>query len=132
MSALYILGRGAPFCLLYPLTHISKTKKEKFFHRFLDMFMDMREEYIFLPRNMHELNKTSKWYSAVELPGACGSIDVVHVKWSNCPAGDHNPAKGKEGYPSLRFQCISDFNRRILGIYGPQFGSTNDKLLKLI
>jgi hypothetical protein len=47
MSALYILGTGTPFCLLYPLTHISKTKIEKFFHRFLYMFMDMHEEYIF-------------------------------------------------------------------------------------
>ena len=76
---------------------------------------------------MCELDKTSKWYSNVGLPGACGSIEVVHVKWSNCPAGDHNCAKGKEGYPSLGFQCISDFNRKILGVYGPQFGSTNDK-----
>ena len=75
---------------------------------------------------MSELNKTSKWYSAVGFPGACGSIDVVHVKWLNCPAGDHNP-KVKEGYPSLGFQCILDFNRRILGVHGPQFGSTNDK-----
>jgi hypothetical protein len=91
------------------------------------MFMDMREEYIYMPRNMRELNKTSKWYSAVGLPGAIGSIDVVHVKWSNCSAGDHKRAKGKEGYPSLGFQCISDFNRRILGVYGPQFRSTNDK-----
>ncbi len=76
---------------------------------------------------MSELHKTSKWYSAVGLPGACGSIDVVHVKWLNRPAGDHNHAKGKEGYPSLGFQCILDFIRRILGVYGPQFGSTIDK-----
>ena len=90
MSALYILGTGAPFRSLYPLTHISKTEIEKFFLRFLDMFIHMREEYIYMPRNMRELNKTSNWYSAVGLPGACGSIDVVHVKWSNCPAGDFN------------------------------------------
>jgi hypothetical protein len=54
-------------------------------------------------------------------------MDVVHVKWSNCPAGDFNRAKGKEGYPTLAFQCITDFNRRILGVYGPQFGTKNDK-----
>jgi hypothetical protein len=39
----------------------------------------------------------------------------------------HNHAKGKEGYPSLGFQCILNFNRRILGVYDPQFGSTNTK-----
>ncbi len=25
------------------------------------------------------------------------------------------------------FQCITDFNHRVQGIYGPQFGSHNDK-----
>jgi hypothetical protein len=33
----------------------------------------------------------------------------------------------KEGYPTLGFQCITDFNRRILAVYGPQFGVENDK-----
>ena len=61
------------------------------------------------------------------LPGCCGSMDVVHVKWSSCPTGNHNRAKGKGGYPSLAFQCITDFNRRILAVYGPQFGTRNDK-----
>ncbi len=56
-------------------------------------------------------------------------MDVVHVKWSSCPTGDHNRAKGKGGYPSLVFQCITDFNLRILAIYGPQpqFGTRNGK-----
>jgi hypothetical protein len=89
--------------------------------------MDMRDEYICMPKNLTELSKILKWYSAVGLPGACGSMDVVHVKWSNCPAGDHNRSKGEEGYPTLGFQCITDFNRRILAVDGPQFGAVNDK-----
>jgi hypothetical protein len=59
-------------------------------------------------------------------PLFCGSVDVVHVKWSFCPAGDFNRVKGMESFPSLGFQCITDFNRRILSIYGPHFGSRND------
>ena len=62
----------------------------------------------------------------VQQPGCCGSVDVVHVKWCHCPAGDFNRAKGKETFPSLGFQCITDFNRRILSVYGPHFGSRND------
>jgi hypothetical protein len=54
-------------------------------------------------------------------------MDEVHVKWANCPTGNHNRPKGKEGYPTLACQCLTDFNRRILAIYGPQFGSRNDK-----
>ena len=119
MSALYILGTGAGFRMVYSLTHISVSKIEKFFHCFLDIFMDMQYEYISLPLNLTALTKISKWYSAVGLPGACGSMDVVHVKWSNFPAGDHNRAKGKEGYTMLGFQCITDFNWLILAVRTP-------------
>ncbi len=52
-----------------------------------------------------------KRYEEMGLPGAMGSVDVVHVKWSNCPSGDYNRAKGMESYPSLGFECISDFDR---------------------
>ncbi len=89
--------------------------------------MDMRDEYINLPQNIPEMLRVTRCYDSVGLPGACGSMDVVHVKWSSCPAGDANRAKGKEGYPTLAFQCITDFNRRILAVYGPQFGTKNDK-----
>ena len=61
------------------------------------------------------------------MPGCCGSMDVVHVKSSACPTGDHNCAKGKESYPSLAFQWVTDFNLWILAVYGPQFGTRNDK-----
>ena len=66
-------------------------------------------------------------YEEVQLPGAVRSMNVIIVKWSNCPAGDFNRAKGKESYPLLAFQCISNFNRWICHVFGPQFGSRNDK-----
>jgi hypothetical protein len=99
---------------------------QKFFYVFLDAIVDMKDEYVYMPRNITELNRVSNCYGMAGLPGCMGSIDVVHVKWSNCPAGDFNRAKGKETFPSLGFQCITDFNRRILSIYGPHFGSRND------
>ncbi len=52
---------------------------------------------------------------------------MVHVKWSACPTSNHNRTKGKTGYPSLGFQCITNFNRRIFAIHGPQFGKRNDE-----
>ena len=79
-----------------------------------------------MPRNLTALTNVESFYNAVGLPGCCGSVDVAHVKWSNYPAGDFNRAKGKESFPSLGFQCITDFNRRILSIYGPHFWSRND------
>jgi hypothetical protein len=60
------------------------------------------------------------------LPGDCGSVDLVHIKWGCCPTGDINRAKGKEGYPTFAYQCITDFNWRIIGIW-PNFWMTQDK-----
>ena len=66
-------------------------------------------------------------YTLVHLPGAGGSIGVVHLKWSACPAGAYNLCKGKEDYPTLAFEVISGFDREILGVSSVQFGTRNDK-----
>ena len=127
MSALYRLGNGNSFRQLRSMCHISVSEIRLFFSVFLDAMVEMKDEYVYLPRNVVELRRVSKCYEEVGLPGCCGSMDVVHVKWSMCPTGDHNRAKGKAGYPTLAFQCITDYNRRVIGIYGPQFGTRNDK-----
>jgi len=56
----------------------------------------------------------------------------VHVKRANCPAGDFNRSKIKDSYPSLAFECITDYDRRILRVFGPQFGSNKDKHIVMI
>jgi hypothetical protein len=126
MSALYILGRGTAFCSCRAMCHISTSRISMFFLKLLDAFMDMREDYIKLPGNVLELNRAPRLYASVSLPGACGLIDVVHIKWSSCTTGDCNRAKGKEGYTTLGFQVITNFNQRILGVYGPQFRTANN------
>jgi hypothetical protein len=132
MSTPHLLGRGASFCSCRALCHISMLEICKFLFIFLDAFMDMQEEYIELPGNVAELNRMTQLYASVGLPGACGSMDVVNIKWLSCPASDYNQAKGKEGYPTLGFQCITDFNWHILGVYGPQFRTANNKhILKM-
>ena len=132
MSMLHILAKGATFRNCCTLTHISTSEVRKLFFEFLDALVDMKDEYISLPENVAALTFVMKCYESVGLPGACGSMDLVHVKWSNCPAGDYNRVKGKEEYPSIAFQCITNYNHCILAIYGPQFGTRNDKeILKL-
>jgi hypothetical protein len=83
------------------LTHISTSEVCKFFLAFLDAIVDMKDEYIFLPAHVASLTCVMKCYESIGLPGACGLIDVVHVKWSKCPVGNYNRAKGKEGYPTM-------------------------------
>jgi hypothetical protein len=126
MTSLYLLGTGAGYRSCQPLCSISTSEVRKFFFLFLDAIVDMRNEQIAMPANLTELRRVEGTYNAIGLPGCCGSVDVVHVRWANCPAGDFNRAKGKESYPSLGFECITDFNRRIMSIYGPHFGSRND------
>ncbi len=53
-----------------------------FFHRFIDYFFENHKKYAYLPRDVNELKEVMGHYREVGLPGAMGSKDVVHVKWS--------------------------------------------------
>ena len=127
MSSLYILGHGASFRSLRPLCHMSKRDCTNFFHVFLDAMNNMRDEFIHMPKNVSELLPITKGYKESGLPGCCGSMDVMHVQWLQCPTGDMNRAKGKESFPTVAFECVTNFNRQILGVYGPHFEFRNDK-----
>lgn len=115
------------FRQLRTVTHICATDHSNFFLLFVRRMWSIRDEYISLPRDEEELEQIMRRYEEVGLPGAMGSLDVVHVKWSSCPAGDFNRCKGKEGFPTLGFECITDYDRKIIGVFGPQFGTQNDK-----
>jgi hypothetical protein len=127
MTVLYRLGTGASFCTCQALCSISISEVCKFFPSFLHPMHEMWDEYILLLTNITQLRRITKYYKEAGLPGCCRLMDVVHVKWSACPTGNHNRAKGKTGYPSLGFQCNTDFNCRIFAVYGPQFGTRNNK-----
>ncbi len=91
MLSLYLLGGGATICSCRALCYISVSNTRKFFFTFLDAFFyDMNCEYIKHPGTVDELNWVTHPYECVGLPGACGLMDVVHVKWSSCLAGDYN------------------------------------------
>ena len=127
MGTLNVLGHNNPFRVISSNTEMSFTVHLHFFHHFLDKMYSVRAEFIHLPRTRAELDEIMQRYAEKYIPGAGGSIDVVHMKWSACPAGDSNRAKGKEGYPTVAFEVISDFDRRILAISSIQFGTRNDK-----
>ncbi len=127
MTALYRLETQALFPTCQALCNISISGVCKFIPFFPHAMHEMRDEFILLVKNITQLCWITKYYKESGLPGCCRSMDVVHVKWSACPNGNHNCAKGKCGYPSLGFQCITNFNCKILAVYSPQFGTINDK-----
>jgi hypothetical protein len=120
-------GTMNSFRQLPTVTNICATDHNHFFLKFVRSMYNIRHEYISLPKTEEELSAIMRRYEEVGLPGAMGSLDVVHVKWSSCPSGDYNRCKGKEGFPTLGFKCITDYDRKILGVFGPQFGTQNDK-----
>ncbi len=123
------LGNGTQFCKLHAVSHISTTKHYHFFHKFLDKMCSIKGEWINLPQNKEELCHVAAVYDAEGLSGCYGSINVVHVKWGNCPAEDYSHSKGKETYPSIAWEVTTDSNHQIMSVFGPQFGTCNDKLI---
>lgn len=127
MGSLEHLGNRKPFKQFETHTNISSSHHESFFKKFLNCLVDNKEEWIYYPRTMQELRSVVSDYEECFLPGCGGSIDVVHCKWAACAAGDNVKATGKEGYPTLAFECITNHQLKIMGISCVQFGTRNDQ-----
>ena len=56
MSALFMLGNRASFCSLRSQINISMSASNVFLH-FIDAMVDMKDEFIYLPRNVGECPK---------------------------------------------------------------------------
>ena len=83
-SVLYLMATGAAFRCCKPLCGICTSEVLKFFYIFIEALVEMKDEYIYIPRNITELQHLSRDYNTAGLPGCVGSMDVVHVKWANC------------------------------------------------
>ena len=127
LGALKVIGHNTPFRTLQSDTDISNKEHHTFFKKFIDCMFSIKEDYICYPTTQEDLNEVMDCYADNYLPGCGGSIDAVHVKWSNCPAEDVNRAKGKEGFLSLGFEVVTGFDRQILGVSIAHFGAWNDK-----
>jgi hypothetical protein len=107
--------------------NISDKEHRLFFKKFIDCMFSIREDFICYPTTQDDFDKVMDRYAYNYLPRCGGSVDVVHVKWSNCPTEDVNQAKGKEGYLSLAFDVVTGFDRQVLGVSIAHFGTRNDK-----
>jgi hypothetical protein len=69
--------------------------------------MELKEMFVSIPKTIDELSQVASHYNAIGLSGACERMDMVQIiKWSCCPTGNFNCAKGRKGYPTLGFQAI--------------------------
>lgn len=127
---LRMVGRGVCFDDLEELSCIKSPTMHTFFHEFNRR---CREElypiHVRMPSNIEELMEIEAAYAAVGIPGACGSMDVVHIPLGACPHGLINVCTGKEGYPTLAYNVICDHSGRALALMPGAYGTINDKTI---
>ena len=122
LCSLRILGRASDFDSMSEISQIPKSTCHRFFHKFVSSFY---HEYVYFPQGKKLLDVTHT-YARVGFPGACGSMDVTHLHWDNCPSNMFNFCKGKYPFPTLAVQAIVDHNRRILYLSNLYNGRAND------
>ena len=106
MEALESLGNHHPLSQLSIDTEISTEQHCIFFHLFVDKVSSMKNECIKYPSTMEEFLLTMNKFDDLLLSGAAGSIDVIHLKYRNCPTEDYNQSSRKEQYPTLVFEVV--------------------------
>ena len=130
LGVLRVLGRSTVFDGINELSGIGVSTFHSFFHRFCEWFgSEIYRDWVSMPKSEDEIAAITAAYALVGLPGAVGSMDVVHLAWGMCPAGLANLATGKEGYPSVAYNVIADHKCRILATLPGVYGSLNDKTI---
>ena len=122
---LKIVGRTACFDDVEELSGIKTPTMNAFFHKFSEMGRkELFPQHVSMPSTLEQLVKVEAAYAAVGIPGACGSMDVVHIPLGACPHGLINVCTGKEGYRRLAYNVICDHSGRAQAIMPRSYGTT--------
>lgn len=99
---LHIVGHAACFDDVEELIRISASTMHHFFHQFSRRCRDkLYPSHVKMPSTEEELVEIEATYAVLGIPGACGSMDVVHIPLGTCPHVLFNVCIGNEGYPTL-------------------------------
>jgi len=127
---LRMVGRTACFDDVEELCGIKPSTMNAFFHKFSEMGRkELFPIHVTMPTTLEKLVEIEAAYAAIGVPGACGSMDVVHIPLGACPHGLINVCTGKEGYPTLAYNVICDHSGRALSIMPSSYGTVNDKTI---
>ena len=101
-----------------------------FFHEFSKMGREqLYPENVIIPSTVEELGVIESAYESLGIPGAAGSMDVVHIALGAFPYALSNVCTGKEGFPSLGYNMICDHQGRELALMPGVYGRMNDKTI---
>ena len=68
-------------------------------------------------------------YLAVGLNGAIRRMDVVHIPWGMCPHTLKVLHTGKEGFPTIAYNCTGEHDESFSFRTPASYGSCNDKAI---
>jgi len=130
LAWLRIVGRSVTLDDIEELSAISQPTIHNFFHQFnLHAREDLFPIHVKMPSTLKDLMEVESAYASIGFPGACGSMDVVHIPLGRCPMGLSNVCTGKEGYPTLGYNVICDHRGRALALMPGAYGTINDKTI---
>lgn len=130
LGVLRILGRGSCFDGIKELTFISETTIHVFFHEFCAWFRkEMYPRMVIKPTTCAEIEKAMGPYLLLGLSGGVGSMDVVHIPWGMCPWHLKSLHTGKEGFPTIAYNCTGEHDGSFNFCTSGSYGACNDKTI---
>jgi hypothetical protein len=127
-GVLRVLGRASFFDDCAECTFISENTHRVFFHEFCKKFsISQWKKHVHPPETPDEIKETLDMYAAAGFPGCVGSIDCVHIAWGMCPTKERSWFKGKEGWPTIVYEVVTNHATRIFSATPGHPGTCNDK-----
>ncbi|CAM9817255.1 unnamed protein product, partial [Pylaiella littoralis] len=125
--ALKVLAAGNSFQDVATFSGMSVKTAETSFHLFCEKFSAaLWDKWVYLPVG-DELKKVERVFGMSGYPGAMGSTDCTHFRWSGGPFSEARMNTGKEGYASVVVETTCDHTGRIIAATKSYPGSENDK-----
>ncbi|CAN0426794.1 unnamed protein product, partial [Pylaiella littoralis] len=106
--ALKVLAAGNSFQDVATFSGMSVKTAETSFHLFCEKFSAaLWDKWVYLPVG-DELKKVERVFGMSGYPGAMGSTDCTHFRWSGGPFSEARMNTGKEGYASVVVETTCD------------------------
>ena len=130
MAVLRAMALGVPIDGVADTARISVSVINNFFNEWLSWFNETYyDKWVRIPETEEELRMMEQLFAKCGLPGCLTSMDVVHLHGERLPAGNRSDYVGKEGFPTVAFQCHCTHNTRLVYIGPMQPGARNDKTI---
>ena len=132
LAVLRQLALGVPLDGVVDSARMGRSTLDTFYMQWIDWFVrEYYDEWVSMPTTEEEIEKLEAIFKPLGLGGCVFSMDAVHIPHFRCESGLRTHYTGKEGYPTLVFNCHCSHNLRILYIGRAEPGARNDKTLVL-